>query len=266
MGHVVTDSGVTLDTRAASKPALKRALSLSHATLYGLGVTIGAGIYVLIGAAASRAGMYAPLAFIGAAMLMGLSGASFAELAGRLPVAAGEAAYVRKAFELAPACHCCWPARRGHRHRLRRSHQHRQRRLSGRVHRRPAASACDRDRAGHGPRCRVGVRESVSFAAAMTLIEVAGLAVLIAAGFASDAPICHTSSGDRSARRPAIVAGLVGTVLLAVFAFIGFEGLADIAEEVREPERTLPRSDLSSRLLITTAALCDSSFGSHWCP
>ena len=36
--------------------------------------------------------------FIGAAMLMGLSGASFAELAGRLPVAAGEAAYVRKAF------------------------------------------------------------------------------------------------------------------------------------------------------------------------
>ena len=57
--HVVTDSGVTLDTRAASKPALKRALSLSHATLYGLGVTIGAGIYVLIGAAASRAGLCA---------------------------------------------------------------------------------------------------------------------------------------------------------------------------------------------------------------
>src|SRR5262245_4157799 len=82
----------------ASGPALRRTLSLGYATLYGLGVTIGAGIYVLIGAAASRAGMYAPLAFVGAAILMGLSAASIAELGGRLPVAAGEAAYVRQAF------------------------------------------------------------------------------------------------------------------------------------------------------------------------
>ena len=32
-------------------PALERSLSLLQATLYGLGVTIGAGIYVLVGAA-----------------------------------------------------------------------------------------------------------------------------------------------------------------------------------------------------------------------
>jgi amino acid transporter len=64
-----------------------------------MGVTIGAGIYVLIGAAAHRAGMLAPLAFIAAAMLMALTAASFAELGGRMPVAAGEAAYVRAAFK-----------------------------------------------------------------------------------------------------------------------------------------------------------------------
>src|SRR5262249_58323770 len=34
--------------------------------------------------------------------------------------------------------------------------------------------------------------------------------------------------------------GLVGATLLAVFAFIGFEGLANVAEEVRDPKRTLP--------------------------
>ena len=79
-------------------PGLQRSLSLLQATLYGLGVTIGAGIYVLVGAAAARAGMHAPLAFLLAALLMALSAASFAELAGRLPVAAGEAAYVREAF------------------------------------------------------------------------------------------------------------------------------------------------------------------------
>src|SRR5262245_6367574 len=77
---------------------LTRSLSLAHATLYGLGVTIGAGIYVLIGAAALRSGMHVPLAFAAAAVLMGLSAASFAELAGRFPVAAVEAAYVREAF------------------------------------------------------------------------------------------------------------------------------------------------------------------------
>src|SRR5690242_17576335 len=79
-------------------PTLSRSLSLWHATLYGLGVTIGAGIYVLIGAAAARSGMHAPLAFVVAALLMALSAASFAELAVRLPVAAGEAAYARAAF------------------------------------------------------------------------------------------------------------------------------------------------------------------------
>lgn len=77
----------------STQPALARSLSLLHATLYGLGVTIGAGIYVLIGAATARSGMHTPLAFVVAALLMALSAASFAELAARLPVAAGEAAY-----------------------------------------------------------------------------------------------------------------------------------------------------------------------------
>src|SRR5689334_1971101 len=82
----------------STQPGLARSLSLVHATLYGLGVTIGAGIYVLIGAAAARSGLHTPLAIVVAALLMSLSAASFAELAGRLRVAAGEAAYAREAF------------------------------------------------------------------------------------------------------------------------------------------------------------------------
>ena len=66
--------------------------------LYGLGVTIGAGIYVLIGPAALRAGMTAPTAFVIAALVMGLTATSFAELGTRLPVAAGEAAYIAAGF------------------------------------------------------------------------------------------------------------------------------------------------------------------------
>ena len=86
------------DTTVHAGPALKRSLGLTMLVLYGLGVTIGAGIYVLIGAAAARAGPHAPIAFVIAAAIMALSAASFAELATRMPVSAGEAVYVEHGF------------------------------------------------------------------------------------------------------------------------------------------------------------------------
>ena len=79
-------------------PRLARSLTLTLTVLYGLGVTIGAGIYVLVGVAAGRSGMHAPLAFLLAAVVMAFSAASFAELGTRMPVSASEAAYVQAAF------------------------------------------------------------------------------------------------------------------------------------------------------------------------
>src|SRR5690606_20677721 len=84
--------------RSSSNPGLMRRLTLTHAVLYGVGVTIGAGIYVLVGIAAGRSGMHAPLGFLIAAVTMGLTAASFAELGTRMPVSASEAAYVDAAF------------------------------------------------------------------------------------------------------------------------------------------------------------------------
>jgi len=77
----MTESRATVP--ASSVPGLKRSLSLGHATLYGLGVTVGAGIYVLIGAAAAHSAMYALAAFAVAALLIALTAASFAELVRR---------------------------------------------------------------------------------------------------------------------------------------------------------------------------------------
>ena len=59
---------------------LRRALSLPLVVLYGLGVTIGAGIYVLLGATTAKAGIYAPASFVLAAIVMMFSAASYAEL------------------------------------------------------------------------------------------------------------------------------------------------------------------------------------------
>lgn len=87
-----------IGSREHGEQELVRSLSLAHAVLYGLGVTIGAGIYVLVGVMASRSGMHAPLAFIVAVVPMALSAASFAELGTRMPVSASEAAYVQAAF------------------------------------------------------------------------------------------------------------------------------------------------------------------------
>ena len=77
---------------------LRRRLGLPLLVLYGVGITIGAGIYVLIGAVANHAGAYAPWSFLLAAAVMALTVGSYAELATRFPVSAGEAAYVRAAF------------------------------------------------------------------------------------------------------------------------------------------------------------------------
>jgi len=237
---------------SAPSVPLKRSLSLLQATLYGLGVTIGAGIYVLIGAAAARAGMHAPVAFVLAAVLMALTAASFAELAGRMPVAAGEAAYVRDAFQSDKLAL-----------------------LVGLLVVAVAvvsAAAISVGSAGYisvfialpepvliaavvlamGAIAGWGIKESVIFAGVMTVIEVGGLLLLILAGIASGPelvtrlPEVLPPLGDAS-----VIAGLMGTVMLAVFAFIGFESLANVAEEVRDPQRTLPRAIFLTLALST---------------
>jgi amino acid transporter len=231
---------------------LKRSLTLTNAVLYGLGVTIGAGIYVLIGAAAGRAGMYAPLAFVVAALLMGLTAASFAELGGRMPVAAGEAAYVRAAFR-----------------------SDRLATLAGLLVIAIAivsAAAIGVGSAGYigvflalpepvrialvvlamGAIAAWGIKESVVFAGVMTVIEIGGLLLLIAAGawFGSDLA-ARLPEAAPPLMSPLAVTGIASAALLAVFAFLGFESLVNIAEEVREPERTLPRAIFLTLVLTT---------------
>ena len=70
---------------------LKRTISYPLLTLYGLGTILGAGIYVLVGKVAISAGIYAPISFLVAALLAGLSGYSYAALSSRHPKSAGEA-------------------------------------------------------------------------------------------------------------------------------------------------------------------------------
>ena len=66
---------------------LERSLSLWQVTVSGVGIVVGAGIYVLVGEAAAEAGSLVWASFILAAILGGLTGLSYAELAGLFPSA-----------------------------------------------------------------------------------------------------------------------------------------------------------------------------------
>jgi len=78
--------------------SLARKISLPLLTFYGLGTILGAGIYVLIGEVSLRAGQYAPLSFIVASCIAGITAYSFARLSSMFPKSAGEAAYAFEAF------------------------------------------------------------------------------------------------------------------------------------------------------------------------
>ena len=77
---------------------LKRDLGLFEATIAGIGIIVGAGIYVLIGAAAGHAGNGIWISFLIAAFVALLTGFSYAELSSIYDDASGEYSYVEHTF------------------------------------------------------------------------------------------------------------------------------------------------------------------------
>ena len=101
-----------------------------------------------------------------------------------------------------------------------------------------------------------GVRESVSFAAVMTLIEIGGLLMVIASGMFSgtELPAAQSSSADAGSFTH-ITLGVLSGGVLAFFAFVGFEDLVNMAEETRKPSTTLPKAIFLTLIISTTLYL-----------
>ena len=77
---------------------LKRELTLVDVTMAGVGIIVGAGIYVLIGSAAGYAGNAVWLSFLIASAIAFLTGLSYAELSSIYSEDSGEYSYVEHAF------------------------------------------------------------------------------------------------------------------------------------------------------------------------
>jgi basic amino acid/polyamine antiporter, APA family len=225
----------------ASAAKLIRSLTVTHAVLYGLGVTIGAGIYVLVGVAAGRSGMHAPLSFLLAALVMAASAASFAELGTRMPVAASEAAYVQAAFRrrwfslavgllvIATAIVSGATISAGSAGYI------------GVFLPVPAGWIITGVVLAMGAVACLSAVQSIGFAGFMTVLEIGGLMLIIGAGAINGSPL-FTRLPEMWPTDGGLTAwtGVAHTALLAVFAFIGFEHLVNISEEMNEPRRTLP--------------------------
>ena len=77
---------------------LRRNVNLFQAVMYGVGLILGAGIYVLIGDVAGIAGNAMWISFIISAFIATCTGLSYAELSSMFPKSAAEYVYVKNAF------------------------------------------------------------------------------------------------------------------------------------------------------------------------
>jgi APA family basic amino acid/polyamine antiporter len=247
----MSETAMESDSSGQPRLALRRRLGLPLLVLYGVGITVGAGIYVLIGAVAGHAGAYSPWAFLLAGIVMAFTVASYAELSTRFPVSAGEAAYVKAAFNsrlLSTAIG-----------------------LSTIAIGVMSASTVTLGSVGYiqqfvdlprgllvvivvvvlGAVAAWGILESVVIAGLLTLVEVGGLLAIVVAAAHSNLPVAQALT-TLPPLEFHVLSSIAFASLLAFFAFIGFEDLANIVEEAKNPHRDIPRAMVFT-LIISTA-------------
>jgi APA family basic amino acid/polyamine antiporter len=223
---------------------LRRDVTLSLLIFYGLGNIFGAGIYVLVGKIAGISSYYTPFSFILACIIVLFTALTYAELSSRYPYSAGEALYVKKAFNSNTLSFIIGLMIA----------------LSG------ILSSATILNGFYGYLSQfielnktfvtivvcsslcfvaiVGISKSLKVALVFTLIEIFGLAMIIFNGFIH----LDFTSIQVSTLIPNFEIGVWYTVslgaFLAFYAFIGFEDMVNIAEEVKNPTKTMPKAIL----------------------
>ncbi len=230
-----------------SQPAqLSRSLGFWALVFYGVGDILGAGIYALVGKVAGVAGSASWAAFGVALLVAGLTALTYAELGGRFPRSAGESFFTEQAFgRPGLALLVGWIVL-----------------CSGILSLATVSVAFGGYMSGLVPWLPPsltvvgillllaainfrGIRESSTTNIVATMVELTGLLIVIVVGAVflgrtPDASIAQTIEAGRTVGWTEIASGAA----LGFFAFIGFEDMVNVAEEVRDPERNMPRAIL----------------------
>ncbi len=222
---------------------LSRHIGLLALTLYGVGDILGAGIYGLVGKAAGQMGNAVWLAFLASMIAAGLTGLSYASLGSRYPRAGGASYVTHRAFKkswlaygvglavLASGLTSMATATRvfsGYFQGL----------IGGTA---PLPIIMISFAFILGFIVFWGIRESMWANALCTIIELSGLAIVILFGASYigsvnylDATTVANPTGEIG---PSLI--LTGAVL-TFYSFVGFEDILNVAEEVKNPQQTLP--------------------------
>ncbi len=223
---------------------LSRHIGLFNLTMYGVGLILGAGIYVLIGEAAGFAGNALWLSFILGAVVASFAGLSYSELAALFPKAAAEYVFVKEGFRSNFIGFIVgWLTI-----------------ITSII----VAATVALGFAGYMEELTnipilvsaliilgvlslinfLGIRESASLNTIFAIVTISGLALIIYVGFSFpvETEIDYFES-------PLGVSGIIVAFVLVFFAFIGFEDMANVAEEVKRPQKTIPRGIMLSVLI-----------------
>jgi APA family basic amino acid/polyamine antiporter len=226
---------------------LQRHIGLAALAVYGIGDILGAGIYGLIGKAAGEMGNAIWIAFLMSMVAAGLTGLSYASLGSRYPKAGGAAYVAHRAFRSNFLAYVIGLAA-----------------LASGI-----TSMATGSRAFAGylwtliggavpmsllivAFCLMiasvvirGIRESMWMNLLCTSIEVGGLILILVTGakFLGSVDYMSAVSASNPSGEISISLVLSGAVL-TFFSFVGFEDIINVAEEVKEPERNVPRAIL----------------------
>ena len=223
---------------------LKPVLGSVQLVFYSVGVIIGAGVYSVIGTAAGLAEGGLWLSFVIGALVALLTGFSYAEMTTSFPTAGAEYVYLQRALPKAG-----WAAFG-----------------LGIVILLGGAATASTVAVAFGGYLKefvdvpvavsalallaictglniFGMQESSWANILFTSIEVGGLILLIAAGF--------TQPGLAEPLFASPPSGVIPAAAILFFVYLGFEEIANLTEEVRNPARDLPRAIFIS-LGITT--------------
>lgn len=224
-------------------PALARRLGVGALALYGIGDILGAGIYALVGKVVDLAGQGAWISFLVSAFLAAITGLTYAELSSRIPRSGGAAAYTGSAFRSpwVPFLVGFFVL------------------ASGLTSAATVALALNGYLSVFIPLpdwlaalFLIGVISFIAYRGielsarannVMTVAEGAGLVAVIVVG-ASVAVRREPALLMAQLTPDAGLGPLLAGATLAFYAFIGFEDLANLAEEAKDARRSLPRAIL----------------------
>ena len=222
---------------------LPRVLGLGHVVASGVGIIVGAGIYVLLAPAAEDAGGLVWLSFVVSAVVCVFTAMSYAELASMFPRTGGEYEYSSHVFGRTVTFMIGWAM------------------AAGLVIAGATVSLGFARYAQYfwnvddrwlalgvlGAAALMVVWGSTRWSklvVALSLAQVAGLAFIVVIG------IGHFGDGELFTGRGGSswnsFGGVMSAAALVFFAYIGFDEVATLSEETNEPTRNTPRALLWS--------------------